>query len=419
MNAVPGIPQLLVFDTNNRLVSASQTGAQAFQTTTYCGSATTCNNATFGNDMAADMYSNVAAQTFVNTGCNSSNSDFWQVTFASGPAYPGGFPAEISNIYFVNRLGGYQFRITIPSAAQIQLYSTTGDMVGVANITSSSTVSMFSFNPPVAAPLPDLASAFQTSATARLLTTRFVHIDAAAGKCLTFREIFVFDLTYTNVALLKTTRSSTLSTGSTSQMGVDGVIDYDNVSPGNLLSSSACDGSAWWEVDLGALYEIAAIMIWNYEPQSLCSSNSCAAAQALAGASLSLLNFAGDGVINVTKLNGNGIETIFAPILYAPTISLTSTMTNTPSPSASISYGETPSHTNTQTASPSETPSNSATATPSLTPLSYLPVSARISTTGVGQCLNFVEVSRHIALQHFICCFVLCCTRHAINWCFT
>ena len=223
----------------------------------------------------------------------------------------------------------------------------------------------------------------------------------------------MFDNTYTNVALMKPTTSSATGAAFSASMGVDGVIDYDdystttNLGQGNLMSSAACDGSAWWQVDLGGIYNISAIMVWNNEPLTLCTSNTCAAAQVLAGATLSLLNYAGTGVLNVTGLSGIGVETIFAPKTYPPTATATSSATATPtpsstpsvtpSPSSSVSFGDSPTSTMTQTPSPSVTPSATQTQTPTPSPLSTWPYMARIATSGTGQCLNFVEVRREVA----------------------
>ena len=247
-------------------------------------------------------------------------------------------------------------------------------------------------------------------------------------------RIFVFDASYTNVALQKPATSSTLQSSFTAAMGVDGIIDYDNyvgTTPvGNLVSSSACDGSAWWQVDLGGIYNISAIMVFNNEPQAACpeaagytnSGNMCTMAQQLAGAQLQLLNFAGNGVIFNITLSGIGIQTIFSPATYAPTPSATppstpsssststaaSTKTSTSSASitasssASNSAGSTPTVTSSQTPSSSltasstltasNTPSQSASPTQTQTPPSVEPLVARITTSGTGQCLNFIEV---------------------------
>lgn len=82
--------------------------------------------------------------------------------------------------------------------------------------------------------------------------------------------MFVFDDTYTNVALLKATTSSGQYTGDAIQYssanGVNGVIQMDGLtgtSVGDLTYMSRCDGSAWWQVDLGGIYNISRVMLFN------------------------------------------------------------------------------------------------------------------------------------------------------------
>ena len=436
--------ELMVFDVDNRLVSALQTGASTVASTTYCANAGTanffCNYAFYGNDMLADTYTlDTPNQRFFNANCQAGNSDYWQVTFAyappGSPFYPNPIPAAISNVYFVNRdYNGFNTRI-VPAAgaAMVQLIQTNGSIVAQQPLTTA-TVTTLTFNTPSPAPTPNPLSIVQQDPYAKLVSTRFLRINAAPGNCLMFREVMVFDTTYTNVALMKPTSSSTQASGYTSSMGVNGVITYDAytgaTASGDLVSSSACDGTAWWQVDLGGIYNISAIMVWNAEPLALCPENNgyttpgnmCASAQQLAGATLQLINYYGDGVINSTTLAGMGVQTIFSPFTYVPTPSVTptttasttstqtptTTTTSTSSPSqtasssASISSGATPTQTSTQTGSSSVTasasathtvtPTHTASQTASPTPPSIQPITARITTSGTGQCLNFVEV---------------------------
>ena len=84
------------------------------------------------------------------------------------------------------------------------------------------------------------------------------------------RRLFVFDKSYTNVALNKATTSSGQFTGDavaySADNGVNGIIQMDGVSGatvGDLTYMSACDGSAWWQVDLGGIYNISRVVLFN------------------------------------------------------------------------------------------------------------------------------------------------------------
>ena len=120
-------------------------------------------------------------------------------------------------------------------------------------ITYNGSVSTFNYLPLAPAPTPNPSSAPQLSAANRLSGVRYIRVNASAGNCLTFRELYVFDTTYTNVALLKTATASAQNGTFTAAMGVNGVIDMDNATSGDMTASTKCDGSAWWMVDLGAV----------------------------------------------------------------------------------------------------------------------------------------------------------------------
>jgi hypothetical protein len=40
---------------------------------------------------------------------------------------------------------------------------------------------------------------------------------------------------------------------------VNGVVTMDNVTAGDMSYSSACDGSGWWQVDLGGVYNLSKV----------------------------------------------------------------------------------------------------------------------------------------------------------------
>ena len=75
--------------------------------------------------------------------------------------------------------------------------------------------------------------------------------------------MFVFDDTYTNVALGKETNGSAQNTLDTVQyttgMAVNGIIAMDTPTSSDMTSSAACDGTGWWSVDLGGVYNLTKV----------------------------------------------------------------------------------------------------------------------------------------------------------------
>ena len=113
------------------------------------------------------------------------------------------------------------------SNAKVELLAYNGTTVNSA-ITSSGTVSTFNYLPLVPASTPLPTSPVQTDPVQRLNAVRYVRVSAAPGNCLTLREVWVFDSTNANVALMKPTTSSAQTAGNTAAMGVNGVIDFDS-----------------------------------------------------------------------------------------------------------------------------------------------------------------------------------------------
>ena len=212
--------ELFIFDVNGRNVGATAAGAALSLTTTYSP-----NYAYYGGDFLADPYVYDPLQIFVNAGC-SATSDYYQAIFPPGPAFAAGMPAPVSQIVFVNRMNGENTRITT-GAGQVQLFSINGSVIAWQPITNTGTVSVFNYttwgqsNAPLA---PNPASPSQTDATARTLGVRYVRIVAGVNQYLHFRELYVFDNTSTNVALLKSTSASSQITSDpavyTASMGV-------------------------------------------------------------------------------------------------------------------------------------------------------------------------------------------------------
>ena len=118
------------------------------------------------------------------------------------------------------------------------------------------------FNPSA---LPDLNSAFQTSAVNRRLKPRFVSVSFPATAAINIREIVVLDSTATNVAYQKAvTTTGNVLLGGSAQV-VDGSFDYDTlqISSPSLLSLQA-NGSVApsLTIDLGAIYDLSVILIF-------------------------------------------------------------------------------------------------------------------------------------------------------------
>ena len=168
-------------------------------------------------------------------------------------------------MYFVNRQdsGTLAARI-VTFGGTVQLIGANGSVVNAASITSSQSVTTLTFSTPSPAATPNPALPVQLSPTARLLSARFVRINASTAACLHFKEIFVFDVTNTNVAFGRNTTGGPQNSSRTTAMAVNGVIDFDNALPNaDMTCSAACDGSGWWTVDLGGVFNVSTIIMWN------------------------------------------------------------------------------------------------------------------------------------------------------------
>ena len=358
-----------------------------------------------------------------------------QVNFAAQPGYPGGYPVPISTVYFVNRLDCCNTRITAGNG-WVALVSPNGTQYARQFFTQAAwpvvggSVATFRFNDYQTAPifpnnsLSTAGAAFQSSIANQNTFVRYIKIVSAPQTCLTFRELFVFDNTVTNVALYKPTSASLASYVSTTaptsgtlslpSYGVDGIIEMDNATGGNMVNLP-CDGSGWWQVDLGGVYNVTQLIFWNFFPWTSPTTLGAQFGANAANAQVFFANGFGNPVGSVT-LNGNMVQTI-PVVLTPPTPSITGTPSNTDSPSTTASPSVTPAGTSKQTSSasasvsiggsPSSTPSPSltptttpsytptATVTPSVAPstLSTLPSVAVLATTGgTWGCLQFAEL---------------------------
>ena len=407
--------QIFVFSSTGQNLAASILGAVSSQTTTS-GTAV----AAYGNDMYADPATASARGWLTNGACSGVGADAWTVRFPPAAGYPLGLPTLISSVVYVNRMDSCCWARVNTSASVIQLIAPNGTVVQQAPIPDGRTVTTLTFaNAQTTAIAPDPTSAFQTSAANRLALPRYIRIASAPATCLHFRELYVFDTTLTNVALFKTTTASvgalyTDASGSyTPSMGVDGVIDMDNAA-GNMYNSP-CDGSGWWQVDLGGVYALSSLMFFNrYATTLVAGFNGTVTGVKASGATLTYLNYYGTP-IGSTTLTGQQIQNIsVVTIPPTPTVSGTASVSSTSSTSLSSSPSHTFGSTGTGTAStsatttqtPTVTASSSQTATvtisPSQTPpvtpspLSPNPASARLQQTNTAvACSNhmdFVEV---------------------------
>ncbi len=67
----------------------------------------------------------------------------------------------------------------------------------------------------------------------------------------------------TNVALNKTAAQSSTKNGGVASRAVDGNINGSFYHPDQSVSSTSYEEEAWWEVDLGGVYDLSEINLWN------------------------------------------------------------------------------------------------------------------------------------------------------------
>ena len=349
--------EVFVFTSTGQNVAASAIGGVATLSTTY-GS----NYAYYGNDMYADPPTAVSNNWFVNGGC-ASGGDVWRLSFPPATGYPSGLPVPISSVVFVNRQDstGNAVRITA-GLGYLQLVDPNGTMTAQRTFTSAQTVSVFTFNDAQTAAIYPSNTAFQSAELNKRKFVRYVTITSVPLQCLYFRELYVFDTTYTNVALFKPVTGSApwfvdpaTGSNSTLSMGNDGVIDMDNAA-GNM-ANFPCDGSGWWRVDLGGVYNLSSLVFFNRYPGVYGVGGSGFGLTAL-GAQVTYSNYYGDYIGGAT-LTGNMIQTV-AVVTVPPTPSITATPSSTSTPSNSDTASGSASESTTGTGSPSITPSNTA-----------------------------------------------------------
>ena len=129
-----------------------------------------------------------------------------------------------------------------------------------------------------------------------------------------------------------------------------------------MTYGSDCTGAAWWQVDLGGVYNLTRVVLFNRYPFTVPQANGASFGVRLAGATLQYLNYYGN-VIGSQVLNGSMIQT-YTVTTYPPTPSIT----NTASVSATATSSHTPANTHSASRTPVPTPSKSYSSTTTGTP---------------------------------------------------
>ena len=254
-------------------------------------------------------------------------------------------PVPISSVVFINRCdGGFNARINTTTPGIMNLVDANSTILSTRTISSMS-VSVWNFpNMAQQGPIfpnsslaPASVQALQTSQVYLNTLVRYINITSAPGKCLYFREIYVLDATLTNVALYK----PTMMGGEGSQLnfytdplagfvsypsyGTDGIIDQDG--PQGNMVNLPCDGTGWWTVDLGGVYNVVKVIYFNRYPLTAPTTVGQALGAQANGATLTYLNAYGVSVGSYT-LTGDMIQSIpFSnpPGAYKVTISTVAT----------------------------------------------------------------------------------------------
>lgn len=345
--------------------------------------------------MLADPIVHPTNEQYVSSACipaSTPQNDTYNVAFPPElPLYPGGKPVAISAVYFVN--DGLNPQAIKNSFGKLQLVAPNGTVVAQRSLLSTN-VTSFIFISPSPAPTPRPADV--TTLKTQSQAVRYVRLTAAPGQCLSFREIFVFDDTTTNVAILRNASSNSLGQVSHSlqygasnglfapSQGVNGIITMD-ATPGSPADdgfiSATCDGTATWQVDLLAVYNITSVIVWNYWQFG----------GAMSGATLELLN-GFHNPLRFANLTGDMVQTITIPsfTLSSPT----PTISESASPSASSSAS--PSASESASAAPVEYSSSataSASGSASSAPGAYTSSSATASASASASSASGVHAS--------------------------
>ena len=334
-NIFLGLTELLVFSTTGRLLSANAAGA-ANSLTSVNGA----NAAANGGDLCANPYGGAVVCALA----ESTNA-------LGGQAYTSVFPGgtagatRVATVTFVNNIA-FPTRIT-GGGGRLELVRPNGSVVAARALTARD-VSTYSFEPSEAPVYPAADDAFATSAAARFAHARYVRVTGVPGRPLTFRELIVLDADMVNVALRKPVTASAQAAGYTAEMGNNGLMDVPvDQFTGDVTVSTITPGVApVWEVDLGAVYDVRGLVLFNRFQQA-----TAAVGNNLVGATVTFRNYFGDDLVGSVTLNGMGVQS-YTVAYAAPTPSSTPSVTPTNSATASLSQGTSPTQTSTATESP-------------------------------------------------------------------
>jgi hypothetical protein len=325
-NVALGLYELLVWSNTGKLLSAQATAA-----------ATSLNGAASPFSMM-DLCMSPYAGACPLTETTSTGEQSVSLTFQGGTLGA----APVSAVTFVNNVGA-PTRIT-SGGGVVTLEAANGTTVGAATLNARD-ASTYQFAPSLAPVYPAADDAFQLSEVNRFNYVRYVRITGAATTLLTFRELIVLDATATNVALKKAVTASAQASGYTADMGNNGVVDIPVDQTTGDVSISA-DVNAFWEVDLGGVYDIKRVILFNrFQTVSASVGN------ALAGATISFMNYNRAVFVGSITLTGAGVQT-YNVTLTPPTPTPSPTTSGTPTRSPTSSFGTSP----TGTGTPSLTP---------------------------------------------------------------
>ena len=252
-SAIVNFVELFAFTNTGQNVAAAALGATAaFTAGTVYSASGTSQLAAYGNDLITDPY--VVATLNLPSGlmAGTTGAGAWTVTFpVANPLYwPLPQPYLIASVVMINRLdcsvcllrmNGAVVTLTGPNNTVVQsnvisLNSATQLTASTINFVNNAQAGPIFPNSSLAQPG---VAALQSSPFVNTFV-RYINITSAPGKCLHFRELYVFDSSYTNVALYKPTvqnaggvqianyYDSAFGFTSVPSYGVDGVIDMDN-----------------------------------------------------------------------------------------------------------------------------------------------------------------------------------------------
>jgi hypothetical protein len=359
--------ELWAFTPAGRLVSATA----AFSTATSSGPAT--ENAGAAVDLCGDgyVYAGVPACGWYESADTGPAS--WTVTFAA--------PSQLSTIWLANRAAApYNGRLAA-SRALLEVLDGAGAVLAAWNLTSSASYSTFSLAPGAWPVMPDLSVDFQTSPANQASLVRYITVSGcpSATDCpfLHFRELACFDDVFNNVCAGKTTFNvaqyyNDIGAGGFyyPSSGVNMVLGDLDATYGDLTCSAVGGPSALWGVDLGGVYNIRQVVVFNRGP--------AANAARLNNSTLRLLN-AFNATVGQVTLSNRMVQS-YPVTLFPPTATQTPSQTPTPTATPTGSGTGSPSQTAVPTASlspgaaPSVTPSSSSTGSNTATPSGTPPV---------------------------------------------